>query len=170
MSVPFIPVTPKQAARNIARKMGFVRQDLMAKGEYLANPTITERVAWEPHGSGHRLVVLPHPSPSSRTREETPYPDNPAAASPNPFDIASSPSNNDPNASPKPADDTPTDPLVDDVPADPPAPAILAIVTQLVPGQSCISKQGVCLFCLCDLFDLIRSYFQKSSAIWTLPK
>ena len=50
-----------------------------------------------------------------------------------------------------------------------------AVRGQLKVASACvcvcsISKQGVCLFCLCDLFDLIRSYFQKSSAIWTLPK
>ena len=151
MAVPFIPATPSQAARSIARKMGYVRQGLLAKGEYLSDPTITERVGWEPHGSGHRLVVLPRPSPSANAREGTPYPDGPAAASPNPFDISSSQPDDIPDSSTqpvddspadRPADDSPADLPADDVPADPPAPAVLSIVTKLVPGQSWLYPDG----------------------------
>lgn len=135
MSVPFIPATPEQAAHSIARKMGFVRQELMAKGEYLFDPTITERVTWEPHGSGHRLVILPHPSPSAGTRNPTPFPDGPAPASPNPFDTSSPAPDDIPDISDSAQ-------AVDDTSPDPTTPAVLSIVTQLVLGQSWLYPDG----------------------------
>ena len=141
MSIPFIPATPTQAARSIARKMGLIRQGLMAKGEYLSDPMITERVGWEPVGSGHRLVFLPHPSPTVNTREATPHPDGSVPTSPNPFD-SSSPSDNAADTSSHPTDNVPTGPLSDDTTPDPPAPAVLSIVVQLVPGQSWLYPDG----------------------------
>lgn len=130
MALPFIPVSPKRAAQNIATKMGFVRQGLMARGEYLADPTIVERVGWEPHSSGHRLIILPPPSPSPNGREDTPFPDGSDATTANP----SSPTSGDaPDTPPQPAGDMPT---------EPPVPATLAIVTQLVPGQSWLYPDG----------------------------
>jgi len=130
MTTPFIPVSPKRVAQNIARKMGFVRQGLMSKGEYLADPAIVDRVGWEPYGSGHRLVVLPPPSLSPNTREVTPFPDNSDAATANPPDN-SPPSL--PDVSPQPTGDAPVDPAT---------PATLSIVTQLVPGQSWLYPDG----------------------------
>jgi len=122
--------------------MGFIRQGLMVRGEYLSDPMITERVGWEPIGSGHRLVLLPRPSPTANTRESTPHPDRPVPASPNPFDDSSSPSDDVPDTSSQPADTPPTGPLSEDAAADPPVPAVLSIVVQLVPGQSWLYPDG----------------------------
>lgn len=128
MALPFIPVSPRRAARNIATKMGFVRQGLISRGEYLADPAIVERVGWEQFGSGHHLVVLPLPSPSPTNREATPFPDGSGAAIENTAN-ASPTSTNNLGASPSPEP-------AGDVPAKPSVPATLSIVTQLVPGQS----------------------------------
>lgn len=133
MALPFIPATPEEAALSIANKMSIVRQGLMAKGEYLVDPTIVEKVAWEPHGSGHRLVLLPPTSPSATAREGTPFPDGPGAALTNPFDASPPTPDNSPDTTPQP---------MGDVLADPPAPAILAIVAQLAPGQSWLYPDG----------------------------
>ena len=128
MSIPFVPVSPKTAARNIATKMSFIRQGLMARGEYLADPTIVEKVTWEPYGSGHKLVLLPPPSDSPDARGNTPVPESPEAVTTEPLDDPSP--NNPPDV---PAVDTPADPL---------EPAILTMVTQLVPGSSWLYPDG----------------------------
>ena len=131
MALPFIPVSPKQVAINIANKMAFVRQGLMSRGEYLADPAILDRVGWEPHGRGQRLALLPCPSTLSRL--PTPVPDSPDAVAANALD----------NPPPIPNSAPDTSPQLDDIPpADPPAPAVLAIVTQLVPGQSWFYPDG----------------------------
>ena len=130
MSIPFIPVSPRQVAQNIATKMGFVRQGLMAKGEYLADPAIVDRVGWEPHGLGHRLILLPPPSASPNTRQSTPFPDGSDTATTDPSDTSP------PNPTDVSSEHT------DDMPADPLMPATLAIVTQLVPGQSWLYPDG----------------------------
>ena len=132
MALPFTPATPEQAAQSIARKMSLVRQGLISKGEYLVDPTITSKVAWEPHGSGHRLVLLPPPSRSVVSREATPFPDSPDSETPiaNPFDTSPPMPNNTPDNSSQPVADMSTDTTNTTVPA------VLAIVAQLVPGQS----------------------------------
>lgn len=131
MAVPFTPVSAKQAAINIANKMGFVRQGLMSRGEYLCDPTVPERVVWEPYGRGQRLVILPPSSASPNTREATPFPDTPdSAAATNPPDDTPSNPDSTPDSTPLPANDVPAEP------------AVLAIVTQLVPGQSWIYPDG----------------------------
>jgi len=127
MATPFIPVSPKSAARNIAGKMSQVREGLMVRGEYLVDPTIVEKVAWEPHGSSHRLVILPPPSLSLDTREATPFADG--------SETATTDTSED-NPSPTPGNASDPQQPAGDTPVDPPAPAILTIVTQLVPGQS----------------------------------
>ena len=98
-------------------------------GEYLVDPTTVEKVAWEPHGSGHRLVTVP----PAKTREATPCLDDSGTATTNPFDISSPIPDDSSDVTPQP---------VGDIPADPPAPAILAIVAQLVPGQSWLYPDG----------------------------
>lgn len=128
MALPFIPVHPEQVAINIANKMGFIRQGLMSRGEYLADPTLPERVGWEPYGRGQRLVVLPPPSPSPSTREATPLPDSSDAVAANPSDD-SSPTPDESDAS----SDEPTKESV---------PAVLTIVTKLVPGESWLYPDG----------------------------
>ena len=129
MSIPFIPRSPKTVARNIATKMSLVREGLMARGEYLADPTIVEKVTWEPHGSGHRLVVRPPPSPSPDTREGTPLPDGSTGT-------ATEQSDN-----PSPAPEGPLDIPAGDAPVDPEL-ATLTMVVQLVPGQSWLYPDG----------------------------
>lgn len=109
--------------------MGFVHQGLMARGEYLADPTVPDRVGWEPYGQGQRLVVLPRHSPLASTREATPIPSGPDTVAPDSPNDPSPTSDNDPDASPG-------------MVADPPAPAILAVVMQLVPGQSWLYPDG----------------------------
>ena len=83
MALPSIrvPVSPRKVAVNIANKMGFVRQGLMARGEYLADPAILERVDWEHYGRGQRLVLLPRPPVSPDSRLPTPFPDGPDSRS-----------------------------------------------------------------------------------------
>ena len=130
MATPFIPVSPKTAAHNIATKMSLVRQGLMARGEYLADPTMAEKVTWEPHGSGHRLVLRPLPSHSPGDREGTPFPNGSDAATIAPSD---SPSTTSEDPSDAPAVDVPTNPL---------EPTILTMVAQLVPGQSWLYPDG----------------------------
>ena len=130
MATPFIPVSPKTAARNIATKMSLVRQGLMARGEYLADPTIVEKVTWEPFGSGHRLVLCPPPSLSPGDRESTPFPDGSDAAVTAPPD------------SPSPAPENRSNVPAADIPANPLEPAILTMVAQLVPGQSWLYPDG----------------------------
>ncbi|KAF9778133.1 hypothetical protein BJ322DRAFT_1025232 [Thelephora terrestris] len=130
MSIPFIPVSPRTAARNIATRMSLVREGLMARGEYLADPTIVEKVTWEPYGSSHRLVIIPPPSPSPVTLENSSLPDDPGAATAEQPDGRS------------PTPDNPTNDPAVDVPADPLVPAVLTIVTQLVPGQSWLYPDG----------------------------
>jgi len=132
MALPFTPATPEQAAQSIARKLSLVCQGLISKGEYLVDPTITSKVAWEPHGSGHRLVLLPPPSHSVVSREATPFPDGPDSETPitNPFDTSSPMPNSSPDNSSQPVADMSTDTTNTAVPA------VLAIVTQLVPGKS----------------------------------
>ena len=133
MALPFIPVSPTQVAINIANKMGFVRQGLMARGGYLADPTILEWVDWEPHGRGQRLMLLPRPSVSPASCLPTLFPDSPDAVTAS-LTNDPSPVPNDAPAVPPPLDFAP--------PADPPTPAVLAIVTQLVPGQSWFYPDG----------------------------
>ena len=130
MSIPFIPVSPRTAARNIANKMSLVREGLMARGEYLADPTIMDRVTWEPYGSGHRLVITPPAPHTPDSHNDTPPPDNTNTAA----------TKQSGDRSPTP-DDTAETPAVD-TPADPSTPAILTIVTQLVPGQSWLYPNG----------------------------
>ena len=113
--------------------MSLVHQGLIARGEYLTDPTLPERVAWEAYGSGHRLVVLPPPSSSPTDRESTPFPDGSDTAAANPVDPPISPPVSAAGVSPEP---------VDDAPANPPMPAVLTIVAQLVPGQSWLYPDG----------------------------
>lgn len=89
----------------------------MARGEYLADPTIVEKVAWEPYGSGHRLVILPPPSHTPDTREDTPFPDGVDAAA---TELSASQSPDDLS-----------DASSVDTPVDPPIPAVLTIVTSM---------------------------------------
>ena len=105
----------------------------MARGEYLADPTILERVDWEPYGRGQRLVLLPHPSIAPGTRLPTPFPESPDAVAASLTDVPSPLPINAPNV-PQQLEFTP--------PVDPPTPAVLAIVTQLVPGQSWFYPDG----------------------------
>lgn len=133
MALPFIPVPPEQVAINIANKMSFIRQGLMAKGEYLADPTIVEKVTWEPYGSGHRLVILPPAPYSATTREATPFPDGSETVFADPSNASSPAPCNASNTTPQP---------MGDIPADPLAPATLTIVAQLVPGQSWLYPDG----------------------------
>lgn len=131
MALPFIPVTPEEAARNIATKMSFVREGVRRKGEYLADSEITEKVYWEPYGSGHKLALLPPTSHSPTTNEAAPSSGDPK--------VASSPVSG--NSTDVTAEATSTN----DVPADPPppaTPAILTIIAQLVPGQSWLYPDG----------------------------
>ncbi|KAF9789202.1 hypothetical protein BJ322DRAFT_1017915 [Thelephora terrestris] len=134
MALPFIPVSPEQAAINIARKMEFVREGIMDRGEYLADQTVLERVAWEPYGHGQRLTVIPLPSstPSPCECDGTPSPANCNRVANDPPDDAALTTNDNSDPSPEPVD----------VPASPPVPAVLMIVTQLVPGMSWLYPDG----------------------------
>lgn len=141
MALPFTPVPAEQVARNIANKMAFVRDGLMERGEYLADAAILEKVAWEPHGSGHVLVIS-HPPLVPGVQEATPPPDrdgrtiaDPLEATPPSEGVADSleATSVPPAGSPEP---TAT------MPAVPPTPATLSIVTQLVPGQSWLYPDG----------------------------
>lgn len=70
-----IPRTPQQVAARVAEKMDYARESLFSKGEYLADPTTLDRIAWEPFGHGHQLVIKP-------VRAATPSPDIPESDDP----------------------------------------------------------------------------------------
>lgn len=144
-----IPLSPEEVARKVADKMDFARESLLSKGEYLADPDILGRVAWEPVGSGHQLVIKPCPPPTPPT--DTSDSDDPTAAStatstPEPTigSTAESTIESTTPPSPKGGNESPDTtnvplPAIDaaDEPSDiPSTPAILTIVVQLVPGAS----------------------------------
>ena len=86
----------------------------MDQVEYLVDPALVDGVTWEPHGSGHRFVLLPD---------------------------SDKPADNPPNK-PSPTANNLPDVATVDVPADPTVPAVLTIVTQFVLGQSWLYPDG----------------------------
>jgi len=119
-----IPPSPAEIAERLAIKMGLVREALISKGEFLADPSIPGRVEWVPCGPGHRLTVK---SEDSLALDATDPP-------PSPVDGATS-ARSSSGQLPTP-DTTPT-------PSPAPAvPATLAMVVQIVPGKSWLFPDG----------------------------
>lgn len=116
-----IPPSPAELAERLATKMSLVRETLMSKGEYLPDPAMRERVKWVPSGSGHMLVV----------KSEDPPATDPSLSS------VDSPASTPPNSATNAQLPTP-----ETTPAPPPVPATLAMVVQIVPGQSWLHSDG----------------------------
>ena len=119
-----IPPSPAEIAERLATKMGLIRQTLMSKGEYLPDPAISGRVQWVPCGSGHKLVL----------KSEDPAVLDTADPSLSPVDGVTPTPPSDATNTQLPTPDTTTAPS--------PAPATLAMVVQIVPGQSWLHPDG----------------------------
>lgn len=140
-----IPRSPEEVAEHVARKMNCIRDSLFSKEEYLADPSILNRVLWEPVGTGHQLVIKPHrtatPSPNAADSDD-PTTETPISSSSE--DDTTSPESTDaplPNTTDAPLPGTTNAPLSDtgattESSETPSIPAILSVVVQLIPGAS----------------------------------
>ena len=122
-----IPPSPAEIAERLAVKMSLVRQTLMSKGEYLSDPAIRGRVQWVSCGPGHKLVI------KSEDPQASDAADPPSSST---DDTTSTPTSGIANAQLPTPDATPVPP-----PA-PPIPVTLAMVVQIIPGQSWLHPDG----------------------------
>lgn len=165
-TVAFIPASPEEVAERLSTKMGLIRQTLMLKGEYLSDPAISGRIHWVASGSGHKLVIRPADAPTLDITS-SPSPDTSRASSPSLGD---------------PVTQLPT-PANSPAPSQPPViPAILAMVVQIVPGQSWLYPDGkwtgptqfvsrfsdVKLLCTGSAPDHIRFHHDYATSVDTL--
>ena len=125
-----IPPSPAEIAERLATKMGLVRQTLMSKGEYLSDPAMCGRVHWVPFGHGHMLALKSEDSPAL---DDAVPPLSPTDC------VASTPPNCMAGAANTQL------PTPDTTPTPSPTPvtaAVLAMVVQVVPGQSWLYPDG----------------------------
>lgn len=120
-----IPPSPAEIAEHLAVKMGFVRQALISKGEFLSDPAISGRLEWVPFGPGHRLAIKPE-DPVALDATDPP---------PSPVDGAASTHLNDTENTQLPTPDATPSPA-------PHVPATLAMVVQIAPGKSWLYPDG----------------------------